>query len=137
MIAILIRYRDVNSEIHDAMVEVDMEPGDALLFHGLTYHSPQYTCKTDCNRYNTRRITLRYLDSDITHYRSDIPSQSMHSRTRRCGPFNIGGCYWEPGDLVDNHMKLPQARVVDTREGGKVVVDQPITSCVFPFFLDT
>jgi hypothetical protein len=31
------RYADKNSDIHNTMVQVKMEPGDALFFHGLTY----------------------------------------------------------------------------------------------------
>lgn len=79
---------------------LSLNPRDALIFHGLTYHDPKYTCAgpDGCTRFNTRRITLRYLDADRTYYRNDEGKATNHA-TRRCGTFGTN-CRYNLGDPV-------------------------------------
>eukprot|EP01084_Bolivina_argentea_P240511 404032_1 len=90
----------------DSFIKIPtLYPGDALIFHGLSYHRPIPACKgkDSCHRQNTRRITLRYIDAE-TEFKSDEPKmfRCNHPHVRRCPTKFFGldaffGCKWKPG----------------------------------------
>ena len=83
-----------------------LHPGDAVFFSGMTYHRPMPYCAQGCNRTNSRRITLRYVDGERTKFRSDVPSQANHFSARQCpsflGRWFLGEkCKYTPGMPVE------------------------------------
>ena len=50
---------------------IDVRPGDVVFFSGLTYHEAKRVC--GCELLTCRRISLRYVDSEVTRWRNDIP----------------------------------------------------------------
>ena len=50
---------------------VDVRPGDVLFFSGLTFHGATRVC--GCELLTCRRISLRYVDSEVTRWRNDVP----------------------------------------------------------------
>ena len=50
---------------------IELMPGDVALFQGLTFHRVRKTkgCRLD----TCRRITVRYVDGEVTRWRKDIP----------------------------------------------------------------
>lgn len=86
-----------------------MKPGDVLFFQGLTYHrvSKNRKCEID----SCRRITIRYVDADITSWREDLekyPSWPFISY------FTKGGRY--SGRSVKD-SGIPAPYLLDRREG--------------------
>jgi len=98
-----------------------LHPGDAILFSGLVYHRPMPVCKGGCHVNNTRRITIRYVDSDRTSFRNDVESSSTHPMTRNCPSILAGGswlndCKLVPGESVKEHAKNGLPIVFPPRE---------------------
>ncbi|CAK9033286.1 Hypothetical protein SCF082_LOCUS20430, partial [Durusdinium trenchii] len=89
-----------------------LNPGDAVLFSGLSLHRPLPLCRGPhgCQTNNTRRLTLRYIDTDRTVFRNDTPSVANHPMTRRC-PWPsamwemLGKCRDKPGNTVFKHVE--------------------------------
>ena len=50
---------------------IELKPGDVVFFQGLAFHRVRKTrgCKLD----TCRRITVRYVDGEVTRWRNDIP----------------------------------------------------------------
>ena len=73
---------------------IELKPGDVALFQGLTFHRVRKTkgCRLD----TCRRITVRYVDGEVTRWRSDIePSK-----------WPIIKMLQEPGELVNKTMPI-------------------------------
>jgi hypothetical protein len=54
---------------------IELMPGDVAFFQGLTFHRVRKTkgCRLD----SCRRITVRYVDGEVTRWRKDISTLKM------------------------------------------------------------
>ena len=89
--------KNIKSKIdHDGYDKerIILKPGDVALFQGLTFHNAVKTC--GCNIDTCRRITLRYVDGEVTRWRDDIPSMKWP-------PIRMMA---EPGELVNRKMPV-------------------------------
>ena len=74
--------------------KIELKPGDVALFQGLTFHRVRKTrgCRLD----TCRRVTVRYVDGEVTRWRNDIePSK-----------WPIIKMLQEPGELVNKSMPI-------------------------------
>ena len=59
-----------NGEMDGHMKRLHVHPGDIVLFQGLVFHRVIKSSK--CKYGECRRITIRYLNADITTWRNDV-----------------------------------------------------------------
>lgn len=94
---------------------INLEVGDVAFFQGLTFHRVIKTNK--CELDTCRRVTVRYVDGEVTKWRDDIPQSKwpfiQHMST--------------PGHSVINDLP----RVLDRRKDGSIdwslcASDQPM-----------
>ena len=74
--------------------QIELKPGDVALFQGLTFHRVRKTkgCRLD----TCRRITVRYVDGEVTRWRNDIEASK----------WPIIRMLQEPGELVNKSMPI-------------------------------
>jgi len=85
---------------------INLEPGDVALFQGLTFHQVRKTA--NCKLETCRRITVRYLNGDVTRWRDDVEHESVWPIVRRLGA--------SPGELAA--ARLPIVHNTQDPEGG-------------------
>eukprot|EP01084_Bolivina_argentea_P284927 488464_1 len=83
---------------------INLNVGDVALFQGLTFHRVIKTNK--CKLDTCRRVTIRYVDGQVTKWRDDVPKSKW--------PFIQQMS--RPGQLVVNDLP----RVYDKRKNGSV-----------------
>lgn len=92
-------------------VNISMKPGDVAFFQGLTFHRVRknvHKCYLD----TCRRVTIRYIDGEVTRWRDDIPPSK----------WPIISSVIKPGSPITT---LP--RVVDNRVDGSIEYGQTST----------
>lgn len=92
-------------------VRVHMNPGDVLFFQGLTYHavSKHRECEID----TCRRVTIRYVDGEVTSWRDDLQVNSVW-------PFISWATRWHRKLGEQMETTLPGPYMLDRRMGSDV-----------------
>ena len=73
---------------------IELMPGDVAFFQGLTFHRVKKT--KGCNLDTCRRVTVRYVDGEVTRWRDDIPPSN----------WPIIKMKQESGELVNQTMPI-------------------------------